>query len=57
MKQLSPSPEAAAVALGVPLEIVRERLGARMSKSRRPYASGPLWPAATLDTITLGRRR
>jgi hypothetical protein len=54
MKQLSPSPEAVAAILRVPLETVRAQLATRATQAAtcRRYISGPLW-----TTATLGRKR
>jgi hypothetical protein len=52
MKQLSPSPEAAAAILRVPLAQARARLASHFGNKRRPYVPGPLWSAPNL-----GRKR
>lgn len=52
MKQLSPSPEAAAAVLRVPLEKARAQLASRATETRRGYVSGPLW-----TSTNLGRKR
>jgi hypothetical protein len=52
MKQLSPSPEAAAAVLRVPLEKARAQLATRATDTRRRFISGPLWVDANL-----GRKR